>query len=116
MHRIHDVRGKVRVFLRRGGIRPHAVLNLPPAVDDPVRIIQAAQIQLRRWRRASLTNGDAADAGRVGEIINARELLLSRAIQLPAPPRRGFGVTTPCEGVDSSHGLGEQQSFAGDGG
>lgn len=116
MRRIHDVRLNGRFFLSRGGIRPHSVLNLPPAVDDPVRIIQAAQIQLRRWRRSSLTNGNAADAGRVGEIITAREMLLRRAMQLPAPPRRGIGVTAPCEGVDSSHGLGAKQSFAGDGG
>ncbi|MFM8635164.1 MAG: hypothetical protein ACKOEX_10195 [Planctomycetia bacterium] len=90
------------------------MLNLPAAVDDPVRIIQAAQIQLRRWRRSSLTNGQVADAGRVGEIITAREMLLRRAIQLPAPPLRGRGVTSPCEGIDSSHGLGAEHSFAGD--
>jgi hypothetical protein len=77
--------------------RCHSVLRLPSAVDDPVRIIRAAQIQLRRWRREVAT-GPAAPRHRrareiVGEIIAARESLLSDTIS----------VQTPQAGVDSTH-------------
>lgn len=83
---------------RRGRLgRCHDVLRLPSAVDDPVRIIRAAQIQLRRWRR-EVAAGPAAARQRhvskvVGEIIAARESLLRSSIHVQAPQ----------VGVNSSH-------------
>lgn len=75
----------------------HAVLRLPAAVDDPVRIIRAAQIQLRRWRR-EVANAPAVPRQRrageiVGEIIAARESLLRRSLEVHSPPT----------GVQSAH-------------
>jgi hypothetical protein len=77
--------------------RCHTVLRLPSAVDDPVRIIRAAQIQLRRWRREVATGPAALRQRRaseiVGEIIAARESLLRNSIH----------AQTPHAGVNSSH-------------
>lgn len=72
----------------------HAILRLSPAVSDPVRIIQAAQIQLRRWRQAAQLAPAAAWKEHVGEIITARDTLLGISIHM----------TGLSEGVHSSHG------------
>jgi hypothetical protein len=55
---------------------PHRVLGLRPDEADPLRIIVAAQIRLRRWRRV----GTAREAARseVQRIVAAREALLQR--------------------------------------
>lgn len=63
------------------------LLGLPVADHDPVAIITAAQVRLRRWRR--LLNGDAADTGhnraaaaaaRIRRITQARDVLLRRVV------------------------------------
>lgn len=77
------------------GFRPvpsHAVLRLHSAVDDPVQIIRAAQIQLRRWRRelaeAGAVMGQRRVGKLVGEIIAARNSLLRRSVDVH-PPQTG---------------------------
>lgn len=77
------------------GFRPvpsHAVLRLHSAVDDPVQIIRAAQIQLRRWRRELAEVGAVVGQRRVGklvgEIIAARNSLLKRSVD-GHPPQPG---------------------------
>ena len=72
----------------------HAILRLSPSEDDPVRIIQAAQIQLRRWRQLARLAPSARWRDHVGEIIAARDALLGIASH----------VTAPREGVHSAHG------------
>ena len=59
---------------------PAAVLGLEPEEADPVRIILAAQLRLRRYRRdrrLALTPHEAAETRR---IVEARDHLLSRAV------------------------------------
>lgn len=82
---------------RRGSPGPHRILMLPPAVNDPVRIILAAQIQLRRWRSAETGLAPAALQNRIREIITARETLLQGSAH--GPPRQ----TALPQGVDSCH-------------
>jgi hypothetical protein len=55
---------------------PHRVLGLRADEADPLRIIVAAQIRLRRWRRV----GSSREAARseVQKIVAAREALLQR--------------------------------------
>lgn len=77
-----------------GGHRtPHGVLHLPPSVRDPVRIILAAHIQLRRWRRLEQTTEAADLQRRVREIIAARDTLLQQFFRNCDSP----------DGVDSPH-------------
>jgi hypothetical protein len=94
---VHSLSVRASASGDRRPIQSHAVLRLPAAVDDPVRIIRAAQIQLRRWRR-EVANAPAVprqqQAGEiVGDIIAARELLL----------RRSLMMQTPQAGVESTH-------------
>lgn len=89
----HDGRHAVRRLGARGRGNPHGVLLLPPSVRDPVRIILAAQIQLRRWRRKEQTTEAADLQRRVREIIAARDALLGEIFQ----------KVDPTEGVDSPH-------------
>jgi hypothetical protein len=72
----------------------YAILRLSPSEDDPVRIIQAAQIQLRRWRQVARLAPSARWRDHVGEIIAARDALLGIDDR----------VTAPREGVHSAHG------------
>jgi hypothetical protein len=55
------------------------VLGLEPHDNDPVRIILAAQLQLRRCRRGQAV-GRPCTATEVRRIIAARDSLLSRAV------------------------------------
>jgi len=55
------------------------VLGLAPHDNDPVRIILAAQLQLRRCRRGQAV-GRPCTAAEVRRIIRARDALLSRAV------------------------------------
>ena len=55
------------------------VLGLEPHDNDPVRIILAAQLQLRRCRRGQAV-GRPCTATEVRRIIAARDALLSRAV------------------------------------
>ena len=83
---------------------PHRVLRISRHEKDPVQIILAAQIQLRRWRRqdslaeqaasqaASQAKSQAASQSktrqRIKEIIAARESLLRAAATRIAIPNR----------------------------
>ncbi len=71
---------------------PHRVLRLPRSVRDPVRIILAAQIQLRRWRRPDQTTTAADSQRRVREIVAARDGLLREALPCVG---RAKGVNSP---------------------
>lgn len=72
---------------RAGQPRLMGLLGLPVAVHDPVTIITAAQIRLRRWRRL-LNDGPvgkapdrtAAANDRIRRITQARDALLRRAV------------------------------------
>jgi hypothetical protein len=55
------------------------VLGLDPHDNDPVRIILAAQLQLRRCRHGESV-GRACTATEVRRIIAARDALLRRAV------------------------------------
>jgi len=61
-----------------GGDEPRLreLLGLPVVGHDPVAIITAAQIRLRRWRRR--LNADAAAHDRIRRITQARDALLRR--------------------------------------
>lgn len=67
----------------RGGhwsSRAHRVLGLSPEERDPVTIILAAQIRLRRWRRCKEPAGEAAlETERVRVIVRARDAMLQAA-------------------------------------
>ncbi len=67
----------------------HRVLGLPTGESDPVRIITAAQVRLRRWRRlmdrATDGRGAVGTVGRVQRIIQARDTLLRQAYDLLDP-------------------------------
>ena len=74
--------------LRRPAI-PHRVLGLPTGESDPVRIITAAHVRLRRWRRLMDRATDGREAvgtvGRVQRIILARDTLLRQVYDLLDP-------------------------------
>jgi len=56
------------------------VLQIDQREADTVRIILAAQIQLRRWRRVEPGPQPAGSLQRIREIIAARESLLAQAV------------------------------------
>ena len=73
-----------------GPSEPHQALQISQYERDPVQIIQAAQIQLRRWRWALPPTAPAGKAEakaelvggqRVREIVTAREMMLRRAME-----------------------------------
>lgn len=79
---------------------PHRILGLRHGELDPVQIILAAQVRLRRWRRlvpgdAGLRVGSAGGVpptGQVQRIIRARDNLLSVAnlrAMAETDPRQG---------------------------
>lgn len=55
------------------------VLGLPGGESDPVRIILAAQIRLRRWRRLGESGQSGGTFGHVRRIIRARDALLQES-------------------------------------
>jgi len=59
---------------------PHLVLQIDRHETDTLRIILAAQIQLRRWRRVEPGRQPAGSLQRIREIIAARESLLAQAV------------------------------------
>jgi hypothetical protein len=68
---------------------PLSMLEIAPCEADPVTIIAAAQLKLRRWRRVSLAAESDAAAPRareawqrIREIIEARDTLLGQR-QIP---------------------------------
>ncbi len=62
-------------------VEPHRVLGISRHETDPVQIILAAQIRLRRWRRIDQAE-ISVQRRRVDEIVGAREAMMQRAIQL----------------------------------
>ncbi|RLS75472.1 MAG: hypothetical protein DWI03_11610 [Planctomycetota bacterium] len=62
-------------------------LGLPPGEIDPVRIVQAAQIRLRRWRRSSRDSA-ATSQHRLRQIIEARDGLLRESMMAARSGRR----------------------------
>lgn len=56
-----------------------AILGLEPGEVDPVRIILAAQLRLRRCRRGQVA-GSRCTAAEVRQIIAARDALLRHAV------------------------------------
>jgi hypothetical protein len=59
----------------------YSLLRLRRSESDTVRIILAAQIQLRRWRRGDSKDLPQDKEQRVRAIVAARELLIQRAVQ-----------------------------------
>lgn len=76
--------GRLRARLRRTSDQetpePHRVLGISRHETDPVQIILAAQIRLRRWRRLDPAAMPAQRRRRVHEIVGAREAMMRRAI------------------------------------
>lgn len=63
--------------------KPHKILGLSPREDDPVKVIEVAQLMLRRWRRVPLAPEGAAFPHRVGEARNRiREIIAARQAML----------------------------------
>lgn len=63
-----------------------SLLGVPAGEDDPVRIIIAAQVRLRQWRRLAAENGHPTPvvASRIRLILDARDRLLRRGLDLAA--------------------------------
>ena len=57
-------------------LEPHRVLRVPRHETDPVRIILAAQIQLRRWRRSEPGQSSDRTQRRIQAIVAARDALV----------------------------------------
>lgn len=64
--------------------QPHEVLGLSSREDDAVKVIEIAQMMLRRWRRIPLADpgGSAARVGearnRIRQIVAARQAMLEQ--------------------------------------
>jgi hypothetical protein len=71
---------RTRVTARRRVVRRSVWrrLGLRHGETDPVIIVQAAQLRLRRWRRAA--HDIAGFTQRVRRIIEARDVLLQKSI------------------------------------
>lgn len=91
-------------------VEAHRVLRISRGETDPVQIILAAQIQLRRWRRGEPGETPLRIRQRIRQIIAARDSLMeiNRAItrmQIALPANRGlnaalFGAAmTPAGGM-----------------
>jgi len=59
------------------------VLQLDQQETDTLRIILAAQIQLRRWRRGEPGRPSFRSLQRIREIVSARESLLAQSVTRP---------------------------------
>jgi hypothetical protein len=66
----------------------HRILRLTPHESDPVQIISAAYVQLRRWRGGDVNVPTVERQRRVRLIIVAREALLRRAVAGRSSTRR----------------------------
>ncbi|MFM8708028.1 MAG: hypothetical protein ACKOHK_08085 [Planctomycetia bacterium] len=70
---------------------PHRVLRISRRETDPVQIILAAQIQLRRWRRSEPGKTplkiQQQIQQRIHEIVSARDALMGSLIVSPAEDR-----------------------------
>jgi hypothetical protein len=68
--------GTVGLGRRANKTALHRLLRVSPHENDPVVIILAAQIQLRRWRRAEPGQSPSRIRQRIREITAARDSLL----------------------------------------
>jgi hypothetical protein len=66
-------------------LEPHRVLRVPRHETDPVRIILAAQIQLRRWRRSEPGRSPDRIQQRIQAIVAARDALVGAGKPLIRP-------------------------------
>ena len=66
-------------------LEPHRVLRVPRHETDPVRIILAAQIQLRRWRRSETGQSSDRIQQRIQAIVAARDALVGAGKPLIRP-------------------------------
>ena len=65
---------------RQTGPNPHRVLQISRHETDTLRIILAAQIQLRRWRRGEPGHTSFKSLERIRQIVAARDSLLEGAV------------------------------------
>lgn len=66
--------------LSRRQMTYHRILRLPPHEADPVQIISAAYVQLRRWRSSELDVSASERQRRVRLIIVARDAMLRHVL------------------------------------
>jgi len=66
----------------------HRILHLPPHEADPVQIIAAAYLQLRRWRNGELDVPASERQRRVRLIIGARDAMLRHVLDDRRSTRR----------------------------
>ena len=72
----------------------HRILRLPPHVVDPIEIIAAAYVRLKRLR-SSESNGAAMERQRqVRLIVVARDMLLQRVVDGRRATRRSRSINT----------------------
>jgi len=64
------------------------ILGLEPQEDNPVTVILAAQMRLRRCRRDN-ARGSRGSAGEIRKIIAARDAMLSRGVRVREPATVG---------------------------
>jgi hypothetical protein len=71
-----------RLRPRPGHARMMRLLGLSTAAADPVTIITAAQVRLRRWRRTGATRSQQPHlaSDRIRQIAEARDVLLREAV------------------------------------
>ena len=65
---------------RRPATQAHRILRISRDETDALRIILAAQIQLRRWRRGEPGYASYKCVQRIREIVAARDLLVAQAV------------------------------------
>jgi|GEM_PF-3440937 len=88
-----DSRSMTRLRARLGrapdstAVEPHRVLGISRHETDPVQIILAAQIRLRRWRRLHPAEMSVQGRRRVHEIVGARQAMMQRAVERLAASR-----------------------------
>jgi len=62
-------------------LEPHRVLRIPKHEVDTLRIIFAAQVQLRQWRQLNSAEVPAILQQRVHQIVVARQTMVQRVLQ-----------------------------------
>lgn len=100
-----------------GQLTPHRVLRVSRHETDPVRIILAAQIQLRRWRLADSGTTPCVARQRIRQIVAARDELIGRVVvpdailtnarkrQTLSRPRRGVEIVDAAAAMRGSIAL-----------
>ncbi len=74
-------------------MEPHRVLRISRGETDPVQIILAAQIQLRRWRRGEPGETPLMIRRRIRQIIAARDSLMAiTRMRNAVPASRGVSA------------------------